>query len=132
MRSRLLTRTEYAFDNDYDAGQGCDESTDTEFGNFTGRREKSPSRIFHVRSHTFPNANNPLVIHLAMDEAIRFLFLWMSQNHLGIVLNNQGRGWKTKKLDAVAEKISFLALLEDITSRYTPTTVFYSTCPMIH
>ncbi|KAH9391691.1 hypothetical protein TYRP_022709 [Tyrophagus putrescentiae] len=96
----------------------------------TRPRAKEPSQAFHLCSRLFTNNSDPFVVHLALDEASRYMFFRVTNNQPFIISAN--KRFKEDRMDVVAEEIAFLALLEDICVRKTPKWVIHIECPMIY
>ncbi len=93
-------------------------------------RSTVPSQVFHVASHVITNGPNPFVVHLAMDEATRFVFFRASRNHQAVVANNINE--RRFDVDVIAEEMAFLTLIQDICYRRVPTQLIHDNCKMFN
>ena len=92
-------------------------------------RSTVPLQVFHIASHVITDGTNLFVVHLAMDEATRFVFFRASPNHQTVVSNNINQ--RRSDVDVIAKEMAFLALIQDICYRRVPTLLIHDSCEML-
>ena len=93
-------------------------------GKLVAHRCIKPSQIFHLSSFLFTNDYDPFVVFLALDEASQMISFSIARCSSFTITTNQSSGYY--RMDAVSEERAVLALLDDISSKRSPSQLVHS------